>query len=182
VTAESQRRLPIVGIMGSGTFADEKRCEALGRWLAQQGVHLLSGGGDGAMAAVSRGFATVDNRAGLVIGILPARGAGDRSAPPGYPNRWVDLPIRTHLHLSGKDGTKLASRNHINVLSSDVVIALAGSWGTRSEVELAIQYSKPTVAYVQDRKEIPQLPETVPVVSNLTTLAAFVRAALGHAP
>jgi predicted Rossmann-fold nucleotide-binding protein len=134
------------------------------------------------MAAVSRGFFETPNRAGLVIGILPSSAEGSASAPEGYPNQWVELSIRTHLHKSGTQGTDVASRNHINVLTADVVIALPGSWGTRSEVELAVQYGRPLVAYLQDSAEIPQLPETVPVVSDLQDLLAFVRKSLGRAP
>jgi uncharacterized protein (TIGR00725 family) len=168
--------------MGSGTSAEEMRCRELGGWLANEGVHLLTGGGGGAMAAVSRGFFESTNRAGLVLGVLPARAQGASEPPAGYPNRWVEVPIRTHLHLSGPAGTDPASRNHINVLSSDVIIALPGSWGTRSEVELAVQYERPLVAYLRARDEIPQLPETVMVVSTLQDLGAFVRKALGGAP
>ncbi len=39
-----------------------------------------------------------------------------------------------------KQGTELSSRNHINILSSDVVVALPGSSGTWSEIQLAIRY------------------------------------------
>ena len=179
---ESQTALPVVGVMGSGSCADEARCVALGRWLATERLHLLTGGGGGAMAAVSRGFAQTPHRAGRVIGILPADAELSSDAPAGYPNPWVEIAIRTHLHRSGTEGTDLASRNHINVLSSDVVIALPGSWGTRSEVELALRYARPVVAYLQDSAEIPQLPETVPVVSDLEALQAFVWASLGRAP
>ena len=168
--------------MGSGSAADETRCAELGGWLAGERVHLLTGGGGGAMSAVSRSFFETENRAGLVIGVLPASGEERGDAPPGYPNPWVEVPIRTHLHLSGTEAINLASRNHINVLTSDVVIALPGSWGTRSEIELAIRYERPLVAYLQDRTEIPQLPETVTVVSTLGDVRAFVRAALGRAP
>ena len=134
------------------------------------------------MCEVSRGFFEAPNRPGLVLGILPAAAEGLGSPPDGYPNRWVEVPIQTHLHLSGTQGTDLASRNPINVLSSDVVIALPGSWGTRSEIELAVLYGRPLVAYLRDRAEIPQLPETVTVVSALEELQGFVRAALGRAP
>lgn len=168
--------------MGSGSHADADRCTALGRWLAGERVHLLTGGGAGAMAAVSRAFFETEHRAGLVIGILPSDGATSQDPPAGYPNPWVEVPIRTHLHLSGIRGTELASRNHINVLSSDVIIALRGSFGTRSEVDLAIRYQKPLVAYLQDRAEIPQLPETVPVLRSFEQVKAFVRNALGRAP
>lgn len=177
-----QRRLPIVGVMGSGSSADEERCVLLGRWLAGERAHLLTGGGGGVMAAVSRAFFETENRAGMVIGVLPAERAGGRDAPAGYPNPWVELCIRTHLHLSGAEGTDIASRNHINVLSSQVIIALPGSWGTRSEVELALRYQKPLVAYLQDRDEIPGLPDAVPVVGMLQDVKSFVREALGRAP
>jgi uncharacterized protein (TIGR00725 family) len=179
---QSESQLPIVGVMGSGSHAEADHCSGLGRWLASERVHLLTGGGTGAMAAVSRAFFEADNREGLVIGILPSDGARSPNAPAGYPNAWVELPIRTHLHLSGTQGTALASRNHINVLTSDVIIALPGSLGTRSEVDLAIHYQKPLVAYLQDRGEIPGLPETVPVVSSLEQVKAFVHEALGRAP
>ena len=63
-------RLPIVGVMGSGTRPSSERASALGRWLAECGVHLLTGGGGGVMAAVSKSFYETPNRQGLVIGVL----------------------------------------------------------------------------------------------------------------
>ena len=131
------------------------------------------------MDAVSRAFYEVEPREGLVIGVLPAASAAAASAPPGYPNEWVELPMRTHLHLSGKAGTDIASRNHINVLTPNVVVALPGEWGTRSEVELALRYHKPLVAYLRDRTEIPRLPEVVHVVTSLDQVQAFILDALG---
>lgn len=168
--------------MGSGLSADQERCAQLGGWLAGQSVHLLTGGGGGAMEAVSRGFSEVTDRDGMVIGVLPAEGPRAGKAPPGYPNPWVELSIQTHLHLSGPQGTDLASRNHINVLSSQVIIALPGGWGTRSEVELALRYEKPLVAYLQDRAEIPQLPDSVRVLGRFDEVKGFVQKALGRAP
>ena len=179
---ESQKSLPIVGVMGSGTSADANRCGGLGRWLAKERVHLLTGGGDGVMGAVSRAFQLVEDREGLVIGILPAEGPGGASPPQGYPNPWVELSIQTHLHLSGTEGTNVASRNHINVLSSDVIVALPGAEGTRSEVELALHYRKPLVAYLKERSEIPRLPDSVPVAARLEDVITFVRRALGRTP
>ena len=116
------------------------------------GVHLLTGGGGGVMTAVSRAFARVEDRAGLVVGVLPG-GAGGGSGgaelggppPPGYPNPWVELAIRTHLAARGVAGDTPDSRNHVNVLSSDVVVALPGGAGTASEVELALRYGRPLV-------------------------------------
>lgn len=134
------------------------------------------------MEAVSRAFFETTERAGLVIGVLPASAPGSTKSPSGYPNPFVELPIRTHLHKSGTAGTELESRNHINVLSSDVVIALEGAWGTQSEVTLAVQYGRPVIAYLREPTAIPQLPETVPIVSRLEELQGFVRRALGRAP
>lgn len=86
------------------------------------------------MEAVSRAFHETAGRTGLVLGILPA-GRGS-----GYPNRWVEIPVRTHLPLSGDRGREPMSRNHINVLTSDLVVALPGGAGTESEVALALEY------------------------------------------
>lgn len=57
--------------------------------------------------------------------------------PPNYPNPHVELAIATHLPVSGKEGMSASSRNHINILTSDAVVALPGSHGTASEVQLA---------------------------------------------
>lgn len=171
-------KLPIVGVMGSGSAASPF-AEPLGAALAALPVHLLTGGGAGAMAAVSRGFASVATRPGRVLGILP--GVGDPPRPrEGYPNQWVEIAIRTHLPLSGDQGESSRSRNAINVLTSDVLIALAGGPGTASEVRLAVRYGTPLAALVGDRSEIPGLPETVPVVGGVDEAIRFIAAALGY--
>lgn len=102
-------RRPIVGVMGSGTEDHADQAEPLGRWLAGLGVHLLTGGGGGVMERVGHAFFETPGRRGLVIGIVPA---GRASIDPrsGYPNRWVELPIRTHLPLTGDRGTDPRSR------------------------------------------------------------------------
>ena len=175
----SALRLPIVGVMGSGREPHRERAQAVGRWLAQEGVHLLTGGGGGVMAAVSQAFCETSGRRGLVLGIIPGSDDGGRGKP-GYPNEWVEVPVYTHLTRSGKSGTVVGSRNHINVLTSDVVIALPGSHGTSSEVALALQYGRPVVCYLGSRDEIPDLPDEVPVIGDLEGLQAFVRAQLGR--
>jgi uncharacterized protein (TIGR00725 family) len=168
------QRLPIVGVMGSGTFVDAPRAHELGRWLATEGVHLLTGAGGGAMAAVSEAFHDTPGRRGLVIGIVPA--SDDPAVPkPGYPNRWVEIPIHTHLALSGAQGTDVRSRNHINVLTSHVLVALAGGPGTASEVALALRYGRPIVAYVGARAEISGLLPGVAALRELGDVQQFVR-------
>jgi len=170
-------RRPVVGVMGSGTAAHEERALPLGRWLAGAGVHLLTGGGEGVMAAVSRAFHDSSGRAGAVLGVLPGDPDSGR-APAGYPNPWVELAIRTHLPLSGARGTEPLSRNHLNVLCADVVVALPGGPGTASEVRLAQRYGRPIVAFVTSPREIPDLPGTVPLAATLDEVVAFVTDAL----
>lgn len=165
------RRLPVVGVMGSGRFADS-RAAALGDLLARMGVHLLTGGGRGAMEAVARAFVAVEDRRGLALGVLP--GDGDGTAPEGYPNPFVELAIRTHLPARGREGDSERSRNHINVLSSDAVVALPGEAGTLSEVRLALRYGRPVAAFLNAGDEIPGLPENVPVLDNVDQVKRFL--------
>jgi uncharacterized protein (TIGR00725 family) len=153
-------RLPIVGVMGSGSHAHAMRADPVGRWLASEGVHLLTGGGRGVMEAS--------------IGILPGEGG---EAPAGYPNPFVELAIPTHLPWSGERGSDQLSRNHINVLASSVLIALPGGAGTSSEVALAARYGRPLVAFVESRSDIPELPADTPVAHTLDAVKAFVRGA-----
>jgi len=178
---EQVNRLPIVGVLGSGREPHEDRASPLGEWLAREGVHLLTGGGGGVMEAVSRAFHHVSPRKGLVIGIIPGEATNSGYSPkPGYPNPWVEIPIRTHLPKSGVEGTDPLSRNHINILSADVLVALPGSHGTASEVELALRYSRPLIAYLKSRDEIPSLTDRVEVTSDLEAVKAFVRDQLGR--
>ena len=169
-------RRPIVGVMGSSVEPHAERAREVGRWIAAAGYHLLTGGGAGVMGAVTEAFAGVEGRLGAALGIVPCA-AGDRDAAPlpGYPNRWVEIPIYTHLDVGGDPGDAPSSRNHVNVLTSTVVIFLPGSVGTASEARLALRYGRPGVAYLRSRGEIPDLPDGIPVESDFERVAAFVR-------
>ena len=139
----------MICVIGSGSEPWTDLANSLGRMLASIGVHLLTGGGRGVMESVSRAFHATSPRAGSVIGVLP--GSVDPgftyAAKPGYPNAYVEIVIRTHLPLSGEQGTEPMSRNHINVLSADGVIALPGGPGTISEAQLAVGYRKPILLF-----------------------------------
>ncbi len=139
-------RRPIVGVMGSGAESHEDLAAPLGRAIAGNGWHLLTGAGRGTMTATSRAFAETEGRKGLCLGVVPREQDGDDS-PDGYPNPWVEVVIRTHLPLSGASGTGPFSRNHINVLSADAVVALPGSAGTWSEIELSLRYERPLAVF-----------------------------------
>jgi uncharacterized protein (TIGR00725 family) len=176
---ESRARRPVVGVMGSSTRAFEDLAVPLGRWLASLGVHLLNGGGVATMEAVSRAFTEVSPREGLVIGVLPADLPDGAVVPrAGYPNPFVEIAIFTHLPLNGITGTDPRSRNHINILSSDVVVVLPGGEGTQSEMELAVRYGRPVIAYFGDHAVEWQPPEGVPVARTMAEVERFVREAL----
>ena len=179
---EPPPRLAVVGVMGSGREPHTERARRVGEWIARAGCHLLTGGGAGVMAAVTEAFVSVADRRGVAIGILPARADGRAgAAPPGYPNPWVEIAVRTHLHEVGAHGAGPSSRNHLNVLSSDVVIVLPGSSGTASEARLAVRYGRPCIAWLADRNDVPGLPDTVPVESRFPAIEAFVRMACRRA-
>ena len=90
------RRL-VVGVMGSGRDRHETLAIPLGKLLASLHVDLLTGGGQGVMAAVSESFFHCPQPRGRVIGIIPCQ-QGQPSVPKdGYPNQWVETAVLTHL-------------------------------------------------------------------------------------
>ena len=178
----SKSARPVVGVMGASGEPHAERSRRVGIWIARAGCHLLTGGGPGVMSAVTEAFVSVPDRRGLAIGILPAGGRRGIEGPvgrppPGYPNPWVELAIATHLDSLGERGGDEWSRNHVNVLSSDVLIFLPGSAGTASEAKLAVRYGKPSIAYLDRRADVPDLPDAIPVEPELARVEAFVRGA-----
>jgi uncharacterized protein (TIGR00725 family) len=173
----SSQTLPRVAVIGSGTMGDPERALPLGEALARLGVHLITGGGRGMMAEVARGFTGVHPRTGRSVGILPAApGQGSPPRPPeGYPNPWVELPVMTHLAARGAAGQDARSRNHLVVLTGDVVVALPGGPGTVTEIELALAYDRPLVAHMARPEDMPDLPSAVPLAPTLDEVLAFVR-------
>jgi predicted Rossmann-fold nucleotide-binding protein len=184
------RRRPVVGVLGSGERADPYAAE-IGRLVATLGCHLLTGGGAGVMEAASRAFAETPDRKGTIIGVVPgfvealpnleARAPGVTSTydvDPRYPNEWVEIAIFTHLPDSGRRGTLRSSRNHINVLSSDALVALGGGPGTYSEMWLALRYGVPLIAYGPHES----IPEGADVTSDLNEVERFLRRQMGPLP
>ena len=168
--------------MGSGREPHTARARRVGAWIAHAGYHLLTGGGEGVMATVTEAFVAVPGRPGQAIGILPGFGGASGepasgAAPTGYPNPWVEIAIRTHLGARGAHGGDPDSRNHVNVLTSDVVIVLPGGEGTASEARLALRYGRPVVAYLARRGDVPGLPDAVVVEARFDRVQSFVRAA-----
>ena len=93
----------------------------LGTLIAKEGWLLLNGGRScGIMEMSAKG---AKNAGGITIGIIPGNNLSGVS-------QYIDIPILTDLG---------DARNYINVLSSDIVIACAGSMGTISEIALALK-------------------------------------------
>lgn len=100
--------------------------EEVGRLLARAGAILVSGGLGGVMEAASRGAAS---EGGVVVGILP--GATREGANP-------------HLTVAIPTGMG-EMRNALVVRSADAVVAVAGEFGTLSEIALALKTGVPVV-------------------------------------
>ncbi len=169
--------MPIVGVMGSGSEAHVVKSVKLGCWLASLNVHLLTGSGMGVMQQVSEAFAGVSGRKGLVIGIVPGEydRASNRYAPiQHYPNPWVEVPIYTHLPDRGESGIGQTSRNHINILTCDVIVFLSGGAGTVAEAQLSIRYAKPAVAWLEGSAERGKFPKTMRFVDKFSQVQEFV--------
>jgi uncharacterized protein (TIGR00725 family) len=121
----------IIGVMGGGEIVnagDYEAARCLGSLIAKEGWILLNGGrASGIMEASARG---AKENGGLTIGILP----GDN---PEWASEYIDIPILTGIGFA---------RNYINVLTSEVVVALPGKTGTISEIALALNIGKKVIS------------------------------------
>jgi len=112
-------------IVNHGDYEDA-RC--LGGLIAKEGWILLNGGrASGIMEASARG---AKENGGLTIGILPGN-------DPAWASEYIDIPILTGIGFA---------RNYINVLTSEVVVALPGRTGTISEIALTLNIGKKVIS------------------------------------
>jgi uncharacterized protein (TIGR00725 family) len=113
---------------GSGASAAEiADAEAVGRRLARAGHVVVTGGLGGVMGGAATG---ADEAGGVTLGLLPG---SDRAE--GHPANTVLVP------------TGLGElRNGLVIRAADVVLAIGASWGTLSEVALAVRTGVPVVA------------------------------------
>lgn len=117
-----------IAVIGAAAPDEESRRRAflVGKEIALAGAVLLSGGLGGVMEEASRGAAEAD---GLVVGIVPgdARGGG---------NAFLDVEIVTGMGHA---------RNVILARSADALIAVAGGYGTLSEIAVGLKMGKPVI-------------------------------------
>jgi uncharacterized protein (TIGR00725 family) len=117
-----------VAVCGPDPAAPEvaKQAEEIGRLLAAEGAVLVCGGLGGVMESACRG---ASERGGVSIGILPGR---DRAG------------ANPHLSISIPTGMG-EMRNALIVRAADAVIAVAGEFGTLSEIAFALKSGVPVV-------------------------------------
>lgn len=140
-------------LVSGGGEADDRTAalaEAVGSAVAKSGANLLTGGLGGVMEAASRGAKTAG---GLTVAVIP--GSDSQAA-----NRYVDIVIASGM---------THGRNVILVHTADAVIALPGSYGTLSEIALALVMGKPVVSLGSWRPDETVMLATDP--QNAVTLA-----------
>ena len=115
-------RKPRIGVLGPGMAGAETLAlaEEVGAEIARRGAVLVCGGLGGVMEAAARG---AKRASGLTIGIIPGTSAQEA-------NKFIDVPVVTGMG---------EARNALIVRSSNAVIAIAGSYGTLSEIALALK-------------------------------------------
>lgn len=111
---------------GSATEAERDAARAAGRWAADHRHVVVCGGLGGVMEAAAHG---ASEAGGVVVGLLPG---DDRSAA----NPYVTVAIPTGMG---------EMRNALLVRAADVVLCIGGSWGTLSELALAVRTGVPVV-------------------------------------
>lgn len=117
-----------IGVIGAGQCSKEieKLAEEVGREVARSKATLICGGLSGVMEASARG---AKQEGGTTVGILPGFSFDDA-------NPFIDIPIVTGLSHA---------RNVLVVRSSHAIIAIDGSYGTLSEIAIALKLRKPVV-------------------------------------
>jgi len=128
VDAGAPGRTPYVAVCGPDPASETvaAQAESIGHALARAGAVVVCGGLGGAMEAAAAGAAA---EGGVVVGVLPGT---DRSAA----NRHVTVALPTGMG---------EMRNALIVRAADAVIAVAGEFGTLSEIALALKAGKPVV-------------------------------------
>jgi len=117
-----------IGVLGAGTCTprEDSLAEETGYEIARRGAVLICGGRGGVMEAAARG---ARQAGGIVVGILP--GVSRREG-----NQHLTIALPTGLG---------DARNAVLTRAADVFIAIAGGYGTLSEIGLALKMSKPVV-------------------------------------
>jgi uncharacterized protein (TIGR00725 family) len=146
-----------IAVCGPADCTDDEWITAheIGAALASHGATVICGGYGGVMAAVAAGARSAG---GLVVGILsgPDReGAG--------PDLSVVLPTGMGQ-----------ARNMLIVNAADAVIVVGGSWGTLSELAMAVRAGRVPVVQVGGWYLLDQIKQQIPGVVQAATPAEAI--------
>lgn len=121
--------VPYVAVVGPADASEVETAAAYatGAALAARGAVVICGGMGGVMAAVAAG---VRSAGGTCVGLLP--GYSREGASP-------DLTVALATGLG-------EVRNALVVRAADALVAVGGSWGTLSEIALAVRSGRRVVA------------------------------------
>ena len=124
----TMERPQYVGVIGAGSCdgAVYELAWNLGLEIGKRRWVLVCGGLGGVMEGAAKGSSEAG---GMTIGILP--GLNKESA-----NSFIQVPIPTGLG---------EARNLLVVRASDVLVSIAGEYGTLSEIALALKANKPVI-------------------------------------
>ena len=117
-----------VGVIGGGECIDStyETAQVLGYEIGKKGWILVCGGLGGVMEAAAKGCTEAG---GMTLGILP--GSKRDSANP-----YIRIALPTGLG---------EGRNLLVVRTSDILVSIAGGYGTLSEIALALKAGKPVI-------------------------------------
>ena len=119
-----------IGVIGPDTLhadaEDLRLAEHVGRLLGQAGATIVCGGTGGVMEAACRG---AREHGATTVGLLPGWDAAYAN-----PHVTVALPLGVG-----------EMRNTLIVNASEAIISIGGSWGTLSEIALALRTGTPCV-------------------------------------
>jgi uncharacterized protein (TIGR00725 family) len=150
-----------VAVCGPSVATPEEIAHAaeIGRLLAERGAVVICGGYGGVMGAVAQGAAEAG---GLVVGVLSGR---DRAG------------ASPHLSVALPTGLGEA-RNNLVAQSGDALIAVGGSWGTLSEIALAVRRGTARVISLDGWRVLDPDGTVVPGIHYASSPQAAVDAAL----
>jgi uncharacterized protein (TIGR00725 family) len=117
--------MKIIGVIGASEIdkATYDLAVRVGELIAESGAILVCGGREGVTEAACKG---AKSRGGTTIGILPGRDI--TSANP-----WVDYPVATGFG---------EARNMAIINTAQALVAVAGAYGTLSEIAFALNAGK----------------------------------------
>lgn len=120
----------VIGVMGAYDCDEQtyQLAREVGQLIAQRQAILLTGGRSGVMEGAAHG---AHEAGGLSLGVLKGTNRNESK-----PNPYVHIALRTGFG---------DARNLINIAAADGIIAIAGGYGTLSEIALAMKMNKPLV-------------------------------------